>query len=237
LHLLISVDALSGLSLSIDQVGAQDAQTLSEWMDPIAKRVGAQVLVSDDADALKTVADELALSHHVCKSHGKRTTQDLIQELCPKVAIDEDGSLKACGVDPQQAKADLVRLGERIVSRKPEEVGQVQERYQRYLNARAPRKGERASLASRLRRLCGDRYKLWSRLTGDRKWNERHQEQEHVDGTTTACERAIGWWIKERSRSMRGYTIADNAVCVSRLLAWCGTFLNRGRANLASLIG
>jgi hypothetical protein len=149
LHLGISVDAISGLSLTIDEVGAEDAKTLKEWMEPIAKSVGAQVLVTDDADALKTVADELALEHHVCKSHVKRTTLDLIEELRPKVATDEDGSLTACGVDPRQAEADLVRLGELIVSRKPEEVVQVQEMHQRYLNATPPRKGERASLAYR----------------------------------------------------------------------------------------
>ena len=32
-------------------------------------------------------------------------------------------------------------------------------------------------------------------------------------------------------------SVPANAVCVSRLLAWCGNFLNRGGANLASLIG
>jgi hypothetical protein len=105
------------------------------------------------------------------------------------------------------------------------------------VNAAPPRKGERASLAYRLRRLFLDRYKLWSRLTGYRKWNESHQDHERLDGTNNACERAIGGWIKERYRSMRGYTIPANAVCVSRLLAWCGNFLNRGGANLASLIG
>ena len=177
LHLGISVDALSGLSLTIDEVGAADAKTLKEWMEPIAKSVGAQVLVSDDADALKTVADELALEHHVCKSHVKRNTEDLIHELCPKVATDEDGSLTACGVDPRQAEADLVRLGELIVSRKPEEVTQLQEMHQRYVKAAPPRKGERASLASRLRRLFGDRYKLWRRLSGYRKWNESRKRR------------------------------------------------------------
>jgi hypothetical protein len=121
----------------------------SEWMEPIAKSVGAHVLVTDDADALKTVADELGLEHHVCKSHVKRNTQDLIDELCPKAATDADGSLSACGVTPAQAEADLLRLGELIVSRKPEEVTQVQEMHQRYVKAAPPRKGERASLAYR----------------------------------------------------------------------------------------
>ena len=237
LHLGISVDALSGLSLTIDELGAEDAKTLKEWMEPIATSVGAQVLVTDDADALKTVADELELEHQVCKSHVKRNTEDLIDELCPKVATDADGSLSACGVEPGQAEADLKRLGKLIVSRKPEDMTEVQEMHQRYLKATPPRKGERASLAYRLRRLFGDRSKLWSRLTGYRKWNESHQDHERLDGTNNACERAIGWWIKERYRTMRGYKVPDNALCVSRLIAWSGNFLNRGGANLASLIG
>jgi hypothetical protein len=97
LHLGLSVDALSGLALTIDEVGAEDAQTLKEWMEPIANSVGAHVLVTDDADAFKTVADELGLDHHVCKSHGKRNTLDLIEDLCPKVAIDAYGSLVLAG--------------------------------------------------------------------------------------------------------------------------------------------
>jgi hypothetical protein len=45
LHLGLSVDALSGLALTIDEVGAEDAQTLKEWMEPIANSVGAHVVV------------------------------------------------------------------------------------------------------------------------------------------------------------------------------------------------
>ena len=149
LHRGISVDAIAGLALTIDELGAEDATTLKEWMEPIAQSVGAQVLVTDDADAFKTVADELGLEHQVCKSHVKRNTEDLLDELRPKVTKDEDGSLRACGVDPAQAEADLLRLRELIVSRKPEEVIQVQEMHQRYLKATAPGKGERASLAYR----------------------------------------------------------------------------------------
>jgi hypothetical protein len=37
---------------------------------------------------------------------------------------------------------------------------------------------------------------LWSRLTRYRKWRGSNDEQ--LDGTNNACERAIGWWIKER---------------------------------------
>jgi hypothetical protein len=49
-------------------------------------------------------------------------------------------------------------------------------------------------------------------------------------------ERAIGWWLKERYRSMRGYKRPQSAVNVSRLLAWCGNHLGRGGADLAALL-
>jgi transposase-like protein len=235
-HLGLSVDAISGLVLTIDELKAEDAQALKEWIEPIATSVGAQVLVSDDADGFKTVADELGLEHQVCKSHVKRNTEDLIQELRPQVATDADGSLLACGVSPAQAEADLLRLGELIVSRQPEEAKELEQMHRRYLQAVPPAKGGRASLAYRLRLLFLDRWNLWGRLTRYRKWNERHQDQEHFDGTNNACERAIGWWIKERYRTMRGYKVPANAVRVSRLLAWCGNFLTAGGADLATLL-
>jgi len=235
LHLGLTVDSLSGLALTIDEVSAEDAATLKEWIDPIAASVGAQVLVSDDADGFKTVADELGLLHQVCKSHVKRNTEDLIEELRPLAAKDSDGSLKAIGVEPAQAVADIVRLGELISSRQPEQGKELEQMHRRYVQAASPKKGATASLAYRLRLVFLDRWNLWSRLTRYRKWRGPNGEQ--LDGTNNACERAIGWWIKERYRTMHGYKVPANALRVSRLLAWCGNFLSRGGANLALLLG
>ena len=235
LHLGLTADSLSGLALTIDAVSAEDAATLKAWIEPIAASVGAQVLVSDDADGFKTAADELGLLHQVCKSHVKRNTEALIDDLRPLVAKDSDGSLQAIGVESAQALADLARLGELITSRQPEQGSELESMHRRYLAAAPPKKGAVASLAYRLRLLYLDRWNLWSRLTRYRKW--RGPQQEQLDGTNNACERAIGWWIKERYRSMRGYKVPENAVRVSRLLAWCGNFLNEeGGAHLAELL-
>ena len=78
-------------------------------------------------------------------------------------------------------------------------------------------KGEQASLAYRLRMLFLDRWNLWPRLTHYRTW--RGPAGETIDGTNNASERAIGWRIKERYRTMRGYKRPKSAVNVSRLLA------------------
>ncbi|GAC1381543.1 MAG: hypothetical protein NVS4B7_02920 [Ktedonobacteraceae bacterium] len=234
LHLGLSVDALTGVVLTIDELAAEDAKALQEWIEPIAKSVGAEVLVTDDADGFKTVADEAGLLHQVCKSHVKRNTEDLIDQMRPLVAADQDGSLKTIGVEPAQALADLDRLGELITSRLPEQGAELEQMHRRYVEASPPKKGAVASLAYRLRLLYLDRWNLWSRLTRYRKWRGPNQEQ--LDGTNNACERAIGWWIKERYRSMRGYKVPANALRVSRLLAWCGNYLTGGGADLATLL-
>jgi transposase-like protein len=230
----LTVDETTGLVLTVDGLSGEDAATLEEWMAPIVARVGAEILVTDDADAFKVVADNLGRAHQVCKSHVKRNTESLIQELHAAVATDADGSLAAIGVTPTQAYTDLKRLEELIVRRKPEDAAELESMHDRYLTACSPRAGEKASTAYRLRLLFLDRWNLWPRLTKYRTWQGANGES--LDGTNNGCERAIGWWIKERYRTMRGYKRAQSAVNVSRLLAWCGNHLNRGGADLSLLL-
>lgn len=234
LPLGLTVDDTTGMVLTLDELSGEDAETLKSWIEPIAAEVGAQLLVTDDADGFKTVADELALEHQVCKSHVTRNTEALIENWKPKAAQDADGSLSSVSVAPEQAVADLERLGELIHSRQPEEEAELAVLHRRYLDAIPPRKGERASLAYRLRLLFLDRWNLWPRLTGYRTW--QGPQGQTVDGTNNGSERAIGWWVKERYRTMRGYKRPKSAVNISRLLAWAGNYLDKGGADLALLI-
>jgi transposase-like protein len=234
LHLGLAVDDTTGLVLTVDELCAEDADTLKEWLEPIAEAVGANLLVTDDADAFKPIADELGLEHQVCKSHVKRNSEKLIENLEPLVELDEDGSLAAIGVEPEQALKDLRRLGELILSRQPEEEDELEEMHHRYTAAAPPRSGEKATVAYRQRLLFLDRWSLWRRLTRYRVW--QGPQGESVDGTNNGCERAIGWWVKERYRTMRGYKRRKSAVNLSRLLAWSGNHLGKGGADLASLI-
>jgi transposase-like protein len=234
LYLGLAVDDTTGLVLTVDELPAEDAETLQEWLEPVVEAVGAKLLVTDDADALKTVADELGLEHQVCKSHVKRNTEVLIENLASLAEADRDGALAAIGVSPEQAAEDLHRLGALIGRRQPEEEDELGEMHRRYIQAAPPRSGEKASVAYRMRLLFLDRWGLWRRLTRYRLW--QGSQGETVDGTNNGCERAIGWWIKERYRTMRGYRRPKSAVNVSRLLAWCGNHLERGGADLALLV-
>jgi transposase-like protein len=234
LTLGLTVDDISGLVLTIDDLSAEDAETLREWLDPIAKAVEAKILVTDDADALKSAADELGLDQQVCKGHVQRNTESLVESLQTQAATDADGSLADIGIAPEQAVADLKQLDELVHTRRPEDVDKLADLHLSYIDASPPKAGEKATVAYRLRLLFLDRWNLWSRLTRYRSW--RGPNGETIDGTNNGSERAIGWWVKERYRTMRGYKRKKSAVNVSRLLAWCGNHLDRGGADLSLLL-
>ena len=85
-----------------------------------------------------------------------------------------------------------------------------------------------------MRNLFMDRWNLWPRLTFYRTWKDEY-DNEILDGTNNHCERAIGWWIKERYRSMRGYKREQSALGISRLIALAGNHLVHG-LRLADLM-
>jgi hypothetical protein len=223
----IAVDATNGMVLSIDELPGEDAEQLKAWLEPILAAVDADVVVSDDADAFKRVSDETGRTQQVCKSHVGRNTDALVAELSTMIAAEQDHSLEAIGITAQQALEDLASLKEMIHSRHPEDQSRLEGIYLRYANARKPGKGKKHELAYRMRNLFMDRWNLWPRLTFYRTWKDE-EENEILDGTNNHCERAIGWWIKERYRPMRGYKQSHSALGISRLIAFAGNHLSRG---------
>ena len=230
----IVVDAVNGIVLSIDELAGEDAEQLQAWLEPILDAVEADVVVSDDADAFKNVSDETGRSQQVCKSHVVRNTEALVAELSAMIRAGQDHSLETIQVTPEQALEDLASLKEMIHARRPEDQARLEGIYLRYANARKPGKGKKYDLAYRMRNLFLDRWNLWPRLTFYRTWKDEYGN-ENLDGTNNHCERSIGWWVKERYRSMRGYKREQSAINVSRLIAFAGNHLSRG-LDLASLI-
>ena len=230
----IVVDAVNGMVLSIDELPGEDAAQLQAWLEPIMAAVGADVVVSDDADAFKNVCAETGRSQQVCKSHVVRNTESLVAELSAMISSGQDHSLGVIGITAQQALEDLASLKEMIHSRCPQDQQCLEGIYLRYANARKPGKGKKHDIAYRMRNLFMDRWNLWPRLTFYRNWKDEFG-YEILDGTNNHCERAIGWWIKERYRSMRGYKQEQSALAISRLIAFAGNHLDRG-LRLADLM-
>jgi hypothetical protein len=230
----IVVDATNGLVLSIDELPGEDAEQLKAWLEPILNAVDADILVTDDADAFKIVSDETGRAQQVCKSHVGRNTDALVDEISAIIAAGQDHSLEAMGIAPAQALGDLAMLKMMIHSRRPEDQALLEAIYLRYANARKPGNGKKHDVAYRMRNLFMDRWNLWPRLTFYRTWKDEYGNL-MLDGTNNHCERAIGWWIKERYRSMRGYKREQSALDVSRLIAFAGNHLSRG-LRLADLM-
>jgi hypothetical protein len=213
--------------LSIDELPGEDAEQLQAWLEPILDVVDADVVVSDDADAFKKVSAETGRAQQVCKSHVGRNTDALVDELTALISGGQDHSLDAIYIAPEQALRDLASLKEMIHARRPEDQSRLEEIYLRYANARKPGKGKKHDIAYRMRNLFMDRWNLWPYLTFYRSWKDQYGNV-ILDGTNNHCERAIGWWIKERYRSMRGYKQAESALGISRLIAFAGNHLTRG---------
>ena len=232
----VSVDAVRGTALSIDLLPNSDAATLTAWVQDLAAVLGAELLVSDDADGFKTAADASGVLQQVCKSHVRRNTEAWVETMTPALAGDADGSLAALGVVPAIAVADCQQLLRLMTERQPtaEAATLLAAIHRRYVGAAKPAKGATMSLAYRLRLFSLDRWNLWGRLTRYRTWEGPDGEQ--VDGTNNACERAIGWWVKERYRSMRGYKRPQSVLNVSRLIAAMGNAVDGPGFALAEVI-
>jgi hypothetical protein len=232
----VSVDAVKGLALTVDLLPGADTATLTAWVAELAAAIGAEILVSDDADPFKTAADANGLDQQVCKAHVQRNTDAWVEAVTPLLAADADGSLAAIGVSPAQAVADAQELVRLMTERQPSAAASatLETIHRRYLAAPKPGTGEAATLAYRLRLFSLDRWEVWGRLTRYRSW--KGPAGETLDGTNNACERAIGWWVKERYRTMRGYKRAESVLNVSRLIAAIGNALDGPGFALAEVI-
>lgn len=89
-----------------------------------------------------------------------------------------------------------------------------------YVAAASSRRADTAtlSLACRLRLFTLDRWNLWHRLTRYRTWTG--PDDEALDGTNDATERATGWWVEEWYCPMRGCKRSRSVGHVSRLIVW-----------------
>ena len=216
----VATSILSGAVLDFELIDDESAPTLTRWIQDLAESVGAAVLVTDDADALKTVANDLGLDQQICRAHVNRNVHDLIASLGIKALDHPDRVPRGLHLSVEQFLADLQSL-EAIITGLPHD-GQQQltELAERYQGAPPPRPGSRASMWYRMRLLTLDWSEHWSRLVRFQSWRGAHGEQ--LDGTNNVTEQIIGQRVKERYRTMRGYKRDASILNVSSLLGWIG---------------
>ena len=75
------MDAVTGLTLTLDLMESTETDALCAWVQEVASPVHAEVLVTDDADGFKTAADSSGLQQQVCKSHVRRNTKAVVADV------------------------------------------------------------------------------------------------------------------------------------------------------------
>ena len=85
----------------------------------------------------------------------------------------------------------------------------------RYKDVPPPEVGAHYGVWYRMRMMVTRMWLRWRYLTLD-------QQRDDLEGTNNACERLIGWWIKERYRTMRGYKRCESIRNMATLTAHIG---------------
>jgi transposase-like protein len=210
----VVVDDESGELLGLDIIVSENSEEVLEVIREVAEDVEADVIVSDDHGAYKEVAIELGLEHQICRSHVKRNVDGLAESIQEQLKKKE---ALPTGVDssPQDLVEDLESLQQLIRERPEDALDQLEALYHRYKAAPVPKKGQRHTVWYRTRMLVTRLWDRWPNLTLD-------QRRDDLDGTNNSSERLIGWWIKERYRTMRGYKRPKSVKNVVTLTARMG---------------
>ena len=118
---------------------------------------------------------------------------------------------------PEQVREDLAEM-QRLVRERPADGEEhLAAMYDRYRDVPTPESGTRHSVWYRMCTAVTRLWLRWRKLTLD-------QRRDDLDGTNNACERLIGWWIKERYRTMRGYKRTESIRNVVTLTARIGAY-------------
>jgi transposase-like protein len=210
----VVVDDESGELLGLDIIVSENSEEVLEIIQEVVEDVDADVIVSDDHGAYKETAIDLGLAHQICRSHVKRNVDELAESIGQQV---KQGAPIPEGVDssPERLQEDLKTLCHLIRARPENALDQLEQMYDRYKAAPTPKKGQRHTAWYRTRMLVTRLWDRWLNLTLD-------QRRDDLDGTNNSCERLIGWWIKERYRTMRGYKRPESIRNVVTLTARMG---------------
>jgi transposase-like protein len=214
----VALDAIAGDVLEVDLVDGESVEGLRSFMAQLQTEFGIEALISDDQESYKILSDELGIEHGVCRAHVNRNVADLVAHLSESLLSLAEETLPEVGRQVADVLADLEVAQLLIALRPTDGLHQLNRLLKFYQAAPPPRPGEKASIAYRIRLALLRWSNNWSRLTFDQRWNRRHQTM--LDGTNNVAERAIGWWIKERYRTMRTYKRLASVRNVCRLIPY-----------------
>lgn len=216
----IGVDALSQSVLDIQLVDSESAENLRPFLNELVRTFEVEVILSDDLDSYKQVCDDLQVKHGICRAHVNRNVARLVEELAEQALKRPDPVPEGLDVSVDDFLADLEYAQQLVAFRPLTGCDQLQQLHRRYQTVPPPASGQQATMWYRLRQALLRWWNHWPRLTLDQVW--RGPDQQRLDGTNNVSERVIGWWVKERYRTMRAYKRRQSVLNVSRLIAHLG---------------
>ena len=187
-------------------------------LQPTLDLVEAEVLKTDDADVLKAVADRTGMEHQICRRHVTTNVLDLIAEAAKEVWEAPPDVPEELDISADDVLGDLEQLERTIIGHPEHGSRLLRNLYFHYSAAPRPGKGEHASIWYRMRNHILHLWDNWRRLTCYR--DLKHGEGLEINATNNAAEQAIGWTVKERYRTMRGYKRDESILNVTGLTAW-----------------
>ena len=214
----LAIDAQEGVLLDIEVLDNEETDTIQAWLQPLLELVGAEVLITDDQDGFKAVADDAGVKHQICQQHAKPNVLDFVAKAAEKVLDAPPTVPEELDVTPDQLLEDLATLEWIALGHPGQGAKLLGEMYDRYAHAPAPKKRKRATIWYRMRNHILRLWNNWKRHTCYRAF--MHNEEFTVAETNNATERVIGWDVKERYRTMRGYKRDKSILNVSMLTAW-----------------
>ena len=222
----VVVDAQTGELLGLDLITQENSEAIRSVLQQVMAEVQGEVLVSDNHSAYPEIAEELGVDHQICRNHVKRNTADLAdsltRQLQQQAAPPEDSTLT-----PEQLLEAIAQLQRLVRERPADGAEQLETLYARYKEVPAPPAKTKHNVWYRMRMRVTRLWNRWANLTLDLR-------RADLDGTNNSCERLIGWWIKERYRTMRGYKRQESIKNVVSLTTLMGT--HPGYFEMTSLV-
>lgn len=134
----VVVDDQNGDLLGLDIVVSENKDDVRQIVERVAKQVEAEVLVSDDLDVYKDVADDVGLDHQICRGHVKRNVDGHAESMNEQLSKHEPLP-EGVKSSPECLEQDLADIQNLVRERPANGVKELEEMYHRYQAALCPR--------------------------------------------------------------------------------------------------
>ncbi len=229
---VVSVEEESLLDLRLME--ETDAEAVGQLIEEVEARFDVKLWVSDEHPSYARIAWE---RHLLCTAHFKKSKRKRIGDIRERIAPRTADGASSDAAEASSSESDtplssqereqmardldvldrLLDRGGSINTKSGEKVARII--HERWMSAKAPGKGEKATLQWGMRQLALDLWNNWSRA-----W----------EMTNNATERVIGRALKVRSKMMRGFKVDRHILLFSAL----GEMLTRpvGTVDLAGFV-